>query len=82
MSKTSSGDEAPIAAIVTKKELELLEWIRSVGCLGRSIRKVHDHAVHFSEIQIEGEIQGDLYLTAQVADMIFETEIVTIPKIN
>ena len=77
MSKTSVGDEAPIAAIVTKKELDLLEWIRTIGCLGRSIRNVHDYAVHFSEIQIEGEIKGDLYLTAQVAEMIFETEIPT-----
>jgi hypothetical protein len=75
MSKDSRpGDEAQIAAIVTKKELDLLEFIRPIGNLGRAIRTVHDNAVHFSEIQLEGEILGDLYLTAQVAELIYEIE--------
>jgi hypothetical protein len=80
MSKDSRpGDEAQIAAILTKKELDLLEFIRPIGNLGRAIRTVHDHAVHFSEIQLEGEILGDLYLTAQVAELIYEIEIITKP---
>lgn len=74
-SKGPSVDPASsISILVTKKELALIEWIRTVGCLGRSIRNVHDHAVHFSEIQIEGEIKGDLYLTAQIAELVDAAE--------
>jgi hypothetical protein len=74
MSKNSSGDQDPRCICGTEKELEMIKWIRTVGNLGRAIRNVHDFAVHFSEIQIEGEIKGDLYLTAQIAESIEEIE--------
>lgn len=77
MLKNSPGDHEQKCISGTKKEIDLIEWIRSIDNLGRAIRNVHDFAVHFSSIEIEGKLKSDLYFTAQTANFINEIEINT-----
>jgi len=60
---------------VEKSLIETLgEWVCSVGSLAPSMREVHNHAVHFSTIDIDENLRNHLCALNDVIEIIEEIE--------